>query len=184
MPRCFLRRRFGRLGFSSYLSLFRLNNGRGFVERRQIQVIVGMTPDAQQAFLQVTITSEPIGGHHPVDPSIDHDGNRFGDRGGNTYVLFDEQNGNVALLHELRQHCLDLLDNDRRETLGRLVQHQQLGILQQRTGNRDHLLFTAGKLSAPVAAPFSQARKGVVDPLNGPGAATPVRKPQVLIDGK
>ena len=41
---------------------------------------------------------------------------------------------------------LDLLDDHRREALGRLVHHQEVRVEQQRARDREHLLLAAGEL--------------------------------------
>ena len=82
------------------------------------------------------------------------------------------------------QHALDLVDDDRRQALGRLVHDQQLGVAEQRPRDRQHLLLAAGQLRAAIAAPFGQPRKGLVDALDRPGGVAPGagREPQMLVD--
>ena len=79
----------------------------------------------------------------------------------------------------LRDHALNrggqLLDDDRREALERLVEQQQRRVGHQRARDRQHLLLAAGQLVAHVGAPLGEAREQAVDRLEVPAArgATP-----------
>ena len=89
-----------------------------------------MLADAKQPLLQIAVGLEPRRFHDPVDPAVDHDRNFFRDRGRDADVLLDDQNADIALFADIEQHLLDLLDDDRRQALGRLVHHQEAGIEQ------------------------------------------------------
>ncbi len=89
----------------------------------------------------------------------------------------------LALLAEAHQHLLDLGDDDGREAFGRLVHDQQLRVGQQRARDRQHLLLAAGELAAAIVLALGEAREGVVDALDGPGAAPDAGgQPQMLVD--
>src|SRR5215470_15028342 len=60
-------------------------------------------------------------------------------RGGKAKVLLDQQNGE-ALLLEGAERAADLLNDDRREPLGRLVEQEQPRAGAQDAADREHLL--------------------------------------------
>ena len=110
------------------------------------RLIMGMASDTQQGLLQIAVAGQDAGIQHPVDPAIDHDGHLFGDLAGDPDVLLDHQDVDIALLAQANQHLLDLGDDDRGQTLGRLVHHQQAWIGQQGSANGQHLLLAPGEL--------------------------------------
>ena len=114
-----------------------------------------MLADAEQPLLQFAIGFEPRRLHQPVDPAVDHDRDFFGHRGRDADILLDDEHADIALLAETEQDLLDLLDDHRREALGRLVHDEKVRIEQQRARNRQHLLLAAGKLIAAVASPLA-----------------------------
>src|SRR5713101_3141399 len=63
-----------------------------------------------------------------------------------------------------------LLDDDRGEPLGRLIEQQHFWIEGQRAPDRQHLLLAAGELVAEMGAALFQPRKHLVDFFNGPRA--------------
>ena len=71
---------------------------------------------------------------------------------------------------EIADHAHQLLHDDRREALHRLVEQQQARIHHQRAGDREHLLLAAGQLVAVIRPPLLEARKDLVDALDGPAA--------------
>ena len=76
-----------------------------------------------------------------------------------------------------RKHAQQLLDDDRRQPLQRLVQQHQARIDDQRAADRQHLLLAAGQLAAEIAAPLRQPREHREHALQRPrpGRATAVR---------
>jgi hypothetical protein len=52
----------------------------------------------------------------------------------------------------------NVLDDQRRQALARLVEHQQFRVQQQRARDRQHFLLAAGKL--PAAIRLRCARRG------------------------
>jgi len=85
------------------------------------------------------------------------------------------------------EHLDDVVDDPRRQPVGRLVEQQQPGVAEQRSPDREHLLLAAGQLVPAVAAAVRQPREQVVDALARPGAVTgrrPRRDAEVLLDGQ
>src|SRR6185312_7104259 len=87
------------------------------------------------------------------------------DRG--SHVLLDQQHRN-ALLARRGHDAEDLLHDQRRKALARLVEQQQLRIEQQRARDGEHLLLAAGQLPALVGLALREARKQLVDALDRP----------------
>jgi hypothetical protein len=73
-------------------------------------------------------------------------------------ILFDQQN-REALLFERADRVADLLNNDGRETLGRLVQEQQPRAGAQDAADRKHLLLAAGEFGALAFQALAQIRE-------------------------
>src|SRR5262249_42647094 len=76
-------------------------------------------------------------------------------RGGETEILLDQQNREAFFLHPA-DRVADLLDDDRREAFGRLVQQQHLGAGAQDAADREHLLLAARELGALALLPLLQ----------------------------
>src|SRR3546814_10314280 len=93
------------------------------------------------------------------------------------------QNDGESLLLQLRDRPADLLDDDRGEALGRLVEQQQPGAGAQDAADRQHLLLAAGELGALAGAALLQVREQLVNLLDREAAlAHPRREHQVLLD--
>ena len=107
------------------------------------RLVMGVPAHTKKRLLQVPVTGEKRRIHHAVDPAVYHDRNLFGDFTGNPDVLFDHQDTHVAVAAELDEHVFNLLDNDRCQTLRRLVHHEKPRIDQERAGDREHLLLAA-----------------------------------------
>ena len=138
--------------------------------RRLGRVVMAVPANTKKPLLQLAVRSQFTGGRDTVDAAVDHDGHIVRDPAGNADVLLNHQNLDVALFGQANEHFLDLGDDDRRQSFGRLVHHQQLRIGQQRAGDRQHLLFAAGKLPAAIALALGKPREGRIDPLDGPGS--------------
>ena len=130
-----------------------------------------MQPDAQQALLQVAIGGEARGVDDAVDAAVDHDGDVPRHRRRHADILLDHEHRHVAVVAKAHQHLLDLGDDHRRQSLGRLVHDQEMRIGQKRARDRQHLLLAAGELTAAMVLAFGQPREGLVDALDRPGAA-------------
>ena len=86
------------------------------------------------------------------------------------HVLVDHQD-RLALALQPVEARPDLVADQRRQPLGRLVEDQQLGVGHQRPADRQHLLLAAGELVAHVALALGQARKEAEGALERPGIA-------------
>src|SRR5436190_22657121 len=82
------------------------------------------------------------------------------DRRSEAEILLDQQDGETLRLQP-RDGLADLLDDDGRQSLGRLVQHQEPGAGAQDSRNCEHLLLAARKLGALAVKAFLQIRKQV-----------------------
>ena len=56
----------------------------------------------------------------------------------------------------------------RRQPFERLVQQDDLGVADQRAGDRQHLLLAAGQVGAAAAAPLLEPREHLVDAVERP----------------
>src|SRR5579883_2823374 len=101
------------------------------------------------------------------------------DRG--AHVLFDQQHRD-AFLTGGDDHLEDFLHDQRRQALRRLVEHQQLGIEQERARDREHFLLTARELAALVGFALRQPRKELVDARNGPRPRSVDRYHEIFLD--
>ena len=117
------------------------------------------------------------------DPPVLHDEEAVGKRRGEAEVLFDEQNGE-ALALDLGDGAPDLLDDDRSEAFGGLVEHQEARAGAQDAGDGQHLLLAARQLAAAAREPLAQVGEERIDPLDAhpPGLGDHRRQEQVLLD--
>src|SRR5262245_61122186 len=87
-------------------------------------------------------------------------------------MLLDQDDGQRLLLDQARKGFQQTFDDDRRETLERLVHEEQRGVAHQGTADGEHLLLAARDLVAHVAAPLRDAGEKVVDALQAPRAGS------------
>ena len=80
-------------------------------------------------------------------------------------VLFHEQDGDLLLCVESRDDVEDLVDQQRRQPHGRLIQQDQLGAGHQRPAHHGHLLLAAADEAGDLVALLLQPREVVVDHL-------------------
>src|SRR5580698_6958687 len=78
------------------------------------------------------------------DTSQRHDVGAFGNFGGDSDVLLDEQQTHAALA-QLRNDLQDVLDDLGCEPGGGFVHDEQIGLQEQRPANSDHLLLTTAQ---------------------------------------
>ncbi len=103
------------------------------------------------------------------------------DRLGEAEVLLHQDDGEPLLL-QLGDGAADLLDDDRGEALGRLVEQQQMRPRAQDAGDRQHLLLAAGELGALASQPLLHVREEREDALQRqPALAHLGRQHQVLL---
>ncbi len=98
-------------------------------------------------------------------------------------ILFDDDGANAASLRDGPERQHQFLDDDRRETLGRLVEQKHLGIERQRPADGQHLLFAAGQFVAEIGLAFGQARKHFVNLVDSPRPRLRYRG-HVFLDGE
>ena len=105
---------------------------------------------------------EQLAGEAGVDdaPGVEHD-DVLGEAADDGQVLLHQQDG--ALLAGLLERGRDLVDHHRGEALGRLVDEQDAVLVQQRPGDRDHLLLAARERAGPLLGARLQLGEEVVD---------------------
>src|SRR5215467_3074181 len=93
-----------------------------------------------------------VGIAEPVDdPTVFHDVVAVGHRLGETEILLDQENCESLVLERV-DGAADLLDDDRGEPLGRLVEQQEPRAGAQDTADRQHLLFATRQFRALARA--------------------------------
>src|SRR6266403_2401850 len=85
-------------------------------------------------------------------------------------VLLDDDGTSAARAGDGAERSQQFLDDDRGESLGRLVQQQHFWVERQRPADRQHLLLAAGELVAEMVAALSQPWKHPIDLFHGPSA--------------
>src|SRR5690349_18234831 len=102
-----------------------------------------------------------------------------GDAAQRFYVLVDDEDRQAGRL-QFPDRAVDLVSDERREALGRLVEDQQPRIGQERPADGEHLLLAARELVAVVRLPLAQLREKREHALERPGAATLGSRDEVL----
>src|SRR6266851_1522530 len=126
--------------------------------------------DSKIPMLQVAVAGELRGRAGPDDAALLDDVMTVGQPDQRAHALVDHQD-RLALALQPVEARPDLLADQRRQALGRLVEDQQLGIGHQRPADRQHLLLAAGELVAHVALALGEPRKKSEGALEGPGIA-------------
>src|ERR1700748_2947423 len=82
---------------------------------------------------------------------------------GDVLLVCDHDDGDAALV-ELLKNCHDLDTRSAVEIAGRFIRQQDFRIIDQRAGNRDALLLTAGKLTRKMVltTPESDGREHAI----------------------
>ena len=75
----------------------------------------------------------------------------IGEGCGKVEILLHQQD-RETLVFQPPDHTADLLDNNRRKTLGRLVEQEKIGASAQHPGDCQHLLLAAGEFGALTTA--------------------------------
>src|SRR4051812_533524 len=78
---------------------------------------------------------------------------------GKVEILFDQHDGDVAEIAQIRDGSADVLDDRGLDALGRLVEQQQLWPHHQRAPDRELLLLAAGEIAAAPAEHGLQHRE-------------------------
>ena len=121
-------------------------------------------------------------GDHVDDPALLDDIVPVGDGRGEAEVLLDQHDGE-ALPLQPGDGAADLLDDDRGEPLGRLVEQEELRAGAQDAADGQHLLLAARQLGALARQPLAQVREQLEDLLERqPAGLHPRRQHQVLLD--
>src|SRR5438067_2077195 len=114
---------------------------------RSMRLLLGWNSDSEVSVDLVHARLQGRVGNHVHDaPMLDHVV-AVSDRLREAEVLLDEQDGKAFLL-EPPDGAADLLHDDGRKALGRLVQHQEARSGAQDAADRQHLLLAAGELGA------------------------------------
>ena len=71
---------------------------------------------------------------------------------------------------------LQVVDHQRGQPLGGLVEEQQLGVAHERAGDGEHLLLAPGEKAALPVAQLAQLGEELVDALDGEAARAGVRR--------
>src|SRR5262249_8357408 len=101
-------------------------------------------------------------------------------------LLLHEQDGDPAARDFVEQDR-HLLDQLRRQSLGRLVNDDEVGITHQGAADREHLLLTAGENACLVVAALGQIGEQIEHVLKRPAAGaafTFESQLQVLVHGE
>src|SRR5258705_3481079 len=107
-----------------------------------------------------------------------------GDRRSEAKILLDQEYGE-ALLLEQANGLADLLNDDRRQTLGRLVEEQEPGPRAQDPADRQHLLFAPRKLRSLTGQAFFEVGKELEDARKVETAgADPGGQQEVFLDAE
>src|ERR1700722_3577583 len=101
---------------------------------------------------------------------------------GEAEILLDQQDGKTLSL-EGADGVADLLNNDRGQAFGRLVEQQEPRAGAQYAGDRQHLLLAAGQFRALAFQPFAQIREQRKDAIEIETAGPHLwRQQQILLD--
>ena len=134
----------------------------------QTATLVVIRLDSQIAMPDAAIGAELARAASPGHaPALD-DRVVIGERDEPLDVLVDDEDG-LAGPAQHRQALPDLLADERRQALGRLVEDQQMGIRHQCAPDRKHLLLATRKLVAHVIGALLQTREKLIDPLESTG---------------
>src|SRR5262245_35514411 len=115
------------------------------------------------------------------DPSVLHHVMAIRDRRGETKVLLDQQDGE-ALRLEHADGLSDLLDYDRSQSLGRLVEQEEPRPGAQDATDREHLLLAARQLGALAAQTLLEIGEQLENAIELEAARTHLgRQQQVLL---
>src|SRR5512139_2189656 len=102
------------------------------------------------------------------------------DVGDETGILFNQQRGDAFSL-DLPENFLDGLHEQGGETLRGLIHKDELTFHPQDPRNGEHLLFPSAQLESPVAAPFLELWKKLVDLFEAPAMFQPPSHGQVQV---
>src|SRR3954468_3473416 len=126
----------------------------------------------QQAVQRARVVEKAAARRSMHDAAPVEDGRALRQFQGETGVLLHDDGGHLAGREHRADRSGQLLDGDRGEPLGGLVEEEERRVHHQRTRDREHLLLAARELVAVVAAAVAQAREQIVHPPRRPLAGT------------
>src|SRR3954465_7031456 len=88
-----------------------------------------------------------------------HDSEIVAELAGKVEILFDQHDGDVAEVTQIRDGAADVLDDRGLDAFGRLVEQQQSRAHHQRAADGELLLLAAGEIAAAAAEHALQYRK-------------------------
>src|SRR6516162_1643460 len=137
---------------------------------------------------EIALQHRAVGGKIGARPVVDHraaldDRRPVGDAEHLVRILLDQDRRHAFVADDATQRQQQLLDQDRGESLERLVEQHDARIEDQGAADREHLLLAAGELVAEIAAAFFKPRKQLVDPRLGPWTG-PGHGGEILLDGE
>ena len=116
---------------------------------------------------QVGLVAHRLGRQRLDDMAVVDDINAVGKRQRRRDILLYDQDG-LARFGKRPAGGEQIAHDDRRQPLERLVEQQDFRLADQRTRDRQHLLFAARQVGAAAAAPFLQPREHGVDAIERP----------------
>src|SRR6266702_5139676 len=140
---------------------------------------------ADRSYAEIGMKLVHIGGELRIGKSVNDlavldDVVTIRDGGCDAEVMLDQKDRKAFLL-EPRNGVTDLLDDDRSQTFGWLVQHQEARARAQDARDRQHLLLTAGQFRALAVEALLQVRKQVKDLIERQSACTHHRRQQQVL---
>src|SRR5260370_15697029 len=133
------------------------------VNSREFNSMCGSARDAKEAFEHGGIGLQGSACRVVDDRAALQYHNTIGQPQNLLRILLDNDRTNAAGAGDGAERPQQLLDDDWRQTLGRLVQQQHFWVQRQRPADCQHLLLAAGELVAEIIATLPQAREHLVD---------------------
>src|SRR5690348_3355219 len=140
--------------------------------------------DLEPLLADVGVLAQVLGSAFEDDAAVAHHVAALGDLQRDRQLLLDEQDRDAAPA-QLLQILADQLDDLRCQPLGRLVDHDQVGVAHQRAAQRQHLLLAAREDARFGVRALLQAREQAVHVVERPArllGALLLAEQQVLLD--
>jgi hypothetical protein len=123
--------------------------------------------NAEMAVQHVGLMAHNLSGHAVHDVAVIEDVHPIGKRHCGGDVLFNQQD-RLAGVRKGSAGGKKVMNDDRSETLERLVQQQHFRLPYERARDRQQLLFAAGKIGAAACPALLETRKHRVYPFQRP----------------
>src|SRR5436190_2527069 len=146
---------------------------------RSMRLLLGWNSDSEVSVDLAHARLQGRVGNHVHDAAVLDHVIAVGHRLREAEVLLDQQDGKAFLL-EARDGAADLLHDHRRESLGRLIEHQEARPRAQDATDGEHLLLAAGELGALAREALAQIRKQLVDLLEREAAVAHLWRQQQI----